>query len=293
MENRKAVLDLKDVPPPPPHHISSSQSSHPFSLTPMSLLPPCLPCAQITQESHHQQLTSLPPPPPPPKQEGASPKVSTCTQCEHCRTERNGLLDAGGGIGKGSGIGRVPVEVPSSTGAHGSSSFSGCGSCSLASSVHCKHNLSSRSEGLLDPLHSHSCHPQLLSTVAASQPVLSHTHRSCCSGPLYTYPPAPFPGSTSNTCTSTTPLAPPFPCVSSLPAPLHSSCLDSHNFCSCGMDCCLAARRPKRTTHVESVSTTNTTSTAHFCSYPLHLNVECTGCLKGAHFCQECTLKVG
>uniref|UniRef100_H3CL67 Meiosis regulator and mRNA stability factor 1 n=1 Tax=Tetraodon nigroviridis TaxID=99883 RepID=H3CL67_TETNG len=59
MENRKAVLDLKDVPPPPPHHIPlpsppppphhipSSQPSHPFSLTPMSLLPPCLPPAPI------------------------------------------------------------------------------------------------------------------------------------------------------------------------------------------------------------------------------------------------------
>lgn len=293
MENRKAVLDLKDVPPPPPHHISSSQPSHPFSLTPMSLLPPCLPCAQITQESHHQQLTSLPPPPPPPKQEGASPKVSTCTQCDYCRTDGKGLSGAGGGIGKGSSNGRVPVEVPSSMGVHISSSFSRCGSCSITSSVYCKHNLSSRSEGVLDPLLSCTCNPQLLSTVATSQPMLSHAHHSCCSGPLYTYPSAPFPGSTSSTCTSTTPPAPPFPCISSLPAPLHSSCLGSLNFCSCGMDCCPAARRPKRTTHGESLSTTNTTTTAHFCSYPLHLNVECTGCLKGAHFCQECTLKVG
>lgn len=280
MENRKAVLDLKDVPPPP-HHISSSQPSHPFSLTPMSLLPPRLPCAQITQDSHHQQLTSLPPPP----KEGASPKVSTCTQCDHWRTEGNGLLSAGGGgIGKGSGIGRAPVEIPSSMGVQISSSFGRCGSC--------KHNLSSKSE-ILDPLLSYTCNPHLLSTVATSQPMLSHAHHSCCSGPLYTYPSAPFPGSTSSTCTSTTPPAPPFPCISSLPAPLYSSCLDSLNFCSCGMDCCPAARRPKRTTNGESLSTTNTTTTAHFCSYPLHLNVECTGCLKGAHFCQECTLKVG
>lgn len=290
MENRKAVLDLKDVPPPPPHHITSSQPSHPFSLTPMSLLPRCLPCAQITQESHHQQLTSLPPPL---KQEGASPTVSTCTQCDHCQTDGNGLLGAGGGIGKGSNIGRAPVEVPGSMGVHISSSCSRCGSCSITSSVYCKHNLRSRSEGGVDPLLSCTCNPQLLSTVATSQPMLSHAHHSCCSGPLYTYPSAPFPGITSNTCTSTTPLAPVFPCISSVPAPLHSSCLDSLNFCSSGMDCCPAARRPKRTTHSESLSTTNTATKAHVCSYPLHLNVECTGCLKGAHFCQECTLKVG
>lgn len=289
MENRKAVLDLKDVPPPPPHHIPSSQPSHPFSLTPMSLLPPCLPPAPIKQESHHQQLASLPAPPPKPG--GASPKVSACTQCDRCSTD--GLLGAGGGTGRGSSTGRVPVEVPSSMGVHISGSFSRCGSCSITSSVFCKHNLGSRSEGVLDPLLSCTCNPPLLSTVATSQPMLSHAHHSCCSGPLHTYPPAPFPGSTPSTCTSTAPLAPRFPCVSSLPAPLRSSCLDSLHFCSCGMDCCPAARRPRRTTHDERLSTTNTTTTAHFCSYPLCVNVECTGCLKGAHFCQECTLKVG
>lgn len=285
MENRKAVLDLKDVPPPPPHHFSTSPPSHPFSLTPMPLLPPCLPGAQITQESHHQQITSLPQPPP--KQDGASPKVSTCTQCDRCRTDGNGLSGAGGGIG------RLPAEVPSSMGVHISSSFSRCGSCSITSSVYCKHNLSSRSEGALDPLLSYTCNPQFLSTVATSQPMLSRAHRSCCSGPLYTCPSAHFPGSTSSTCASTAPLAPPFPCISSIPAPLHSSCLDSLNYCSCGMDCCPTARQVQRTTHGESLNSTNTTTTARFCSYPLHLNVECTGCLKGAHFCQECTLKVG
>lgn len=290
MENRKSLLDLKDVPPPPPHHISSSQASHPFSLTPMSLLPPCLPCAQMAQESHHPQL----PPPPTLRQESAGPKVSTCTQCDHCRTEGHGFLGAAGGIRKCSDIGRVPVEVPGSVGVHISSSFSRCGSCSITSSVYCKHNLSSRGEGLLDPLLSYPYHPQLLSTAATSQPMLSHAHHSCCSGPRHAYPSAPFPSSISSTCTSATPLAPPFPCISSLPAPLHSSCLDSRNLCSwTGADCCPAAGRPTGTTRGESLRTTNTTTTAHFCSYPLHLNAECTGCLTGAHFCQACTLKVG
>eukprot|EP00066_Takifugu_rubripes_P022057 XP_011611323.1 PREDICTED: meiosis arrest female protein 1 isoform X2 [Takifugu rubripes] len=74
MANRKAVLDLKDVPPPPPHHICSSQPSQSFSLASLSLLPPCLPHAQIAQDSHHRQLISVPPPQ---QQEGASPKPIT------------------------------------------------------------------------------------------------------------------------------------------------------------------------------------------------------------------------
>ncbi|XP_073329442.1 meiosis regulator and mRNA stability factor 1 isoform X4 [Pagrus major] len=69
MDNRKAVLELKDVPPPPPHHTPSSQSSQPFSLPPVPLPPPCLPPPpQLTQDSHQQQ------PPPQQQQEGASPK---------------------------------------------------------------------------------------------------------------------------------------------------------------------------------------------------------------------------
>lgn len=283
MENRKAVLDLKDVPPPPPHHISSSQPSQSFPLTSLSLLPPCLPRAQITQDSRHRQLMSLPPPP---KQEGASPKVSICAHCDHCRTEGYGLLGAGGGVGSGSSISGVPVEIPTSLGLHLGSGFSRCGSCSITS-----HNLSSRSEGVPDPLLGCPCKPQALSTVATSQSVLSHPHHPCCPAPLHTYSPAPFPGSKTSTCTFSTPLAPSFPCISSLPTTLHSSSLDSFNHCSYGVDCCPAARRSKRNTHGDSLTTTNTT--AHFCSNPLHLNVERTGCLKGAHLCQECMLKVG
>lgn len=284
MENRKAVLDLKDVPPPPPHHICSSQPSQSFSLASLSLLPPCLPHAQIAQDSHHRQLISVPPPQ---QQEGASPRVSTCAQCDHRRRDGCGLM----GAGIGSSIGRGSVEVPGSPGLHSSDHLSRSGSCSVTSSVFCKHNLSHRGEGLLDPLLSCTFKPQSVSTVATSQPVLSHPPHCCCSGPVHTHPSAPFSGGKSSAFTSSTPLAPPVPCISSLAAPLHSSCLDPLTYCSCGVDCCPAARRPERETHGFSLTTTNTT--AHFCFNPLHLNVERTGCLKGTHFCRECMLKVG
>lgn len=284
MENRTAVLDLKDVPPPPPHHICSSQPSQTFSLASLSLLPPCLPHTQIAQDFHHRQLISVPPPQ---QQEGASPKVSTCAQCDHRRRDGYGLY----GAGVGSGIGRVSEEVPGSPGLHGSDSLSRSGSCSVTSSVYCKHNLSGRGEGLPGPLLSCAFKPQSVSTVATSQPVLSHPPHCCCSGPRHTHPSAPFSGGKSSAFTSSTPLAPPLPCISSLSAPLHGSCLDPLTYCSCGVDCCPAARRPEREPHGFSLTTTNTT--AHFCFNPLHLNVERTGCLKGTHFCPECMLKVG
>ncbi|CAJ1053824.1 meiosis regulator and mRNA stability factor 1 isoform X8 [Xyrichtys novacula] len=67
MDNRKAVLELKDVPPPP-QHTSSSQSSQPFSLAPLPLPPPCLHTPQITQDPLQQLPLQQQ------QQEGASPK---------------------------------------------------------------------------------------------------------------------------------------------------------------------------------------------------------------------------
>uniref|UniRef100_A0A671WMT0 Meiosis regulator and mRNA stability factor 1 n=1 Tax=Sparus aurata TaxID=8175 RepID=A0A671WMT0_SPAAU len=240
MDNRKAVLELKDVPPPPPHHTPSSQSSQPFSLAPVPLPPPCLPPPQLTQDSQQQQ------PPPQQQQEGGSPNVSICTQCEYCRTDGYGLL--GGG----------------------------------ASSVHqYKQNLSCGTGGeVVDPLLSLAYKPQLLSSVATSQPISSHPYLSCCSGLLL--------------CTSSAPLASPLPCVSSLSAPMHTSCLASSGFYTCGVDCCPSARRSQRSTlgeHPATTTITTTTTSAHFCSNPMHLNVERTVCVKGAHYCQECLLK--
>ncbi|XP_076585711.1 meiosis regulator and mRNA stability factor 1 isoform X3 [Chaetodon auriga] len=292
MDNRKAVLELKDVPPPPPHH--TSHSSQPFSLAPLPLPPPCLPPPPLTQDSHQQQ----PPPTPQQHQEGARPKVSVCTQCDFCRTEGYGLLGGGGGFGSSSNIaGVVSVYMaPSSLGAPiSSSSITRSGSCSVASSGHqFKHNVSCGSGGeILDPLLSLAYKPQLLSSVATSQPMSSHPYTSCCSGLLHTYPSVPLSCSQPSIFTSSAPMASSLPCVSSLPTSLHGSCLASSGYYAC-VDCCPSARRSQRSTlgdHPATTTITTTTTSAHFCSNPMHLNVERTVCVKGAHYCQECLLK--
>ncbi|XP_077379254.1 meiosis regulator and mRNA stability factor 1 isoform X3 [Festucalex cinctus] len=68
MDNRKPVLELKDVPPPPLHRPSSSQMSQLFPLPPLPLAAPCLLPPQLTQAHHRQH------PPPQQQQEGPSPK---------------------------------------------------------------------------------------------------------------------------------------------------------------------------------------------------------------------------
>lgn len=296
MDNRKAVLELKDVPPPPLLHTSSSQSSQPFSLAPLPLPPPCLPPPQLTQDPLHQQ-----PPPPQQQQEGASPNVSICMQCDYCKSDSHGLLGGGGVVGSSSSIADV-VSVymaPSSLGGPiSNNSISGSGSCSVVSSVHqFKHNLSCRSGGeVLDPLLSLACKPQLLSSVATSQPISSNPYLSCCSGLLHTYPSVPLSCSQPSLFTSSAPLAPSLPCVSSLHTPLHGSCPASSGYYTCGVDCCQSARKSQRSTlgdHPSTSTITTTTTSAHFCSNPMHLNVERTVCVKGAHYCQECLLKVG
>lgn len=296
MDTRKAVLELKDVPPPPPHHTSSSQSSQPFSLAPLPLPPPCLPPPQLTQDSHQQQ------PAPQQQQEGASPKVSICSQCDYCGTDGYGLLGAGGVVGSSNSIAGVVslYMAPGSLGApiSSSSSISRSGLCSVASSVHqYKHNLTCASGGeVFDPLLSLGYKPQLLSSVATSQPISSHPYLSCCSGLLHTYPSVPLPCSQPSLFPSSAPLASSLPCVSSLPTPLHGSHLASSDYYTCGVDCCPSARRSQRSTlsdHPATTTITTTTTSAHFCSNPMHLNVERTVCVKGAHYCQECQLKVG
>ncbi|XP_044202163.1 meiosis regulator and mRNA stability factor 1 isoform X3 [Thunnus albacares] len=295
MESRKAVLELKDVPPPPPplHH-TSSRSSQPFSLAPLPLPPPCLLPPQLPQDSHQQQ------PPQQQQQKGASPKVSVCTHCDLCSTEGYELLGDGGVVGSNSNIAGVvslymapgSVEAPISS----SNSISRSGACSVASSVHqYKHILSCGSGGeALDPLLGLGCKPQLPSSVATSQPVSSHPYLPCCSGLLHTYPAVSLPCSQPSLSPSLAPLASSLPSISSLPASLHGSCLASSGYYTCGVDCSPSARRSQRSTALGDPTTTTittTTTSAHFCSNPMHLNVERTVCVKGAHYCQECVLK--
>ncbi|XP_039668556.1 meiosis regulator and mRNA stability factor 1 isoform X3 [Perca fluviatilis] len=298
MDSRKAVLELKDVPPPP-LHTSSSQSSQPFSLATLPMPPPCLPPPQLTHDSHQQ-----PPPPPQQQQEGTSPKVSIYTHCDYCSTDGYGLLGSGGVVGSSSSIAGV-VSLYMAPGSLGtpisSSSISRSGPCSVAcsvasSSVHqYKHHMSCGSGGdVLGPLPTIGSKPQLPSSVATSQPVSSHPYLSCCSGLLHTYPAVPLPYSQPSLFPSSAPLASSLPCVSSLPAPLHGSCLAPSGFYTCGVDCCPSARRSQRSTlgdHPTTTTITTTTTSAQFCSNPLHLNVERTVCVKGAHYCQDCLLK--
>ncbi|XP_034748035.1 meiosis regulator and mRNA stability factor 1 isoform X3 [Etheostoma cragini] len=298
MDNRKAVLELKDVPPPPhpPLHTSSSQSSQPFSLATLPMPPPCLP-PQLTHDSHQQQ-----PPSQQQQQEGTSPKVSVYTHCDYCSTDGYGLLGSGGVVGSSSSSSITGVVslymAPGSLEAPISSSISRSGpcsvACSVASSLHQYKNHMSCGGEVLGPLPTLGNKPQLSSSVATSQPVSSHPYLSCCSGLLPTYPAVPLPYSQSSLFPSSAPQASSLPCVSSLPAPLHGSCLAPSGFYTCGVDCCPSARRSQRSTLGDYPSTTTittTTTSAQFCSNPLHLNVERTVCVKGAHYCQDCLLK--
>ncbi|XP_068444839.1 meiosis regulator and mRNA stability factor 1 isoform X2 [Clinocottus analis] len=288
MDSRKAVLELKDVPPPP-HHTSSSQSSQPFSLAPLPMPPPCLPPSPLIQDSLQQ------PPQSQLQQEGASPQVSICTHCNYCSTDGYGLSSGGSVVGTSSSIAGVVslYMAPGSLGAPiSTSSIGSSGICSVASSVHQYKHISCRSGGeVLDSLPNLGYKPQLSSSIATSQPVSSQPYLSCCSGLLHTYPSVPLTCSQPSLFRSSAPLASPLPCVSSLPTPLHGSCLASSGYYTCGVDCCPSARRSQRTTFGDHPTITTTTTSAHFCSNPMHLNVERTVCVKGAHYCKECLLK--
>ncbi|KAL6110521.1 marf1 [Pungitius sinensis] len=288
MDSRKAVLELKDVPPPP-HHTSSSHPSQPFPLPPLTMPPPCLPPPPLKQDSHQQPLQSQL------QQEGASPKVSIYTHCDYCSTDAYRLSGGGNVVSTSSSIAGVvslymapgSLAAPISTSSIGSS-----GLCSVASSVHQYKHISCRSGGqALGSLPPLSYKPPLLSSVATSQPVSSQPYLSCCSGLLHTYPGAPLSCSQPSLFHSSAPLASALPFVSSIPTPLHGSCLASSGYYTCGADCCPSARRSQRSTLGDPPTITTTTTSAHFCSNPMHLNVERTVCVKGAHYCQECLLK--
>ncbi|XP_041838549.1 meiosis regulator and mRNA stability factor 1 isoform X2 [Melanotaenia boesemani] len=279
MDNRTGVLELKDVPPPP-HPPSPSQLSQPFSVAPLPLPPPCLPPPpQLSQDSHQQQ------------QEGVYPKVSICTHCDYC-TDGSGLL-GGRGVGRSSGIAELVSHhiAPGSQGTPISSSRPG--TCSGASSANnFKRNLSFGSGvDIPDSLLNHAYKPCLPFAVATSQPLSSQPYHSCCSGLLQTCSVEPLSCSQPSIFPSSSSLA---SSVSSLPAPLHGSCLVSSGFYNCGVDCNPSPRRSQRSVHSDHPTTTSFTTSAtpaHFCSNPLHLNVEPTVCVKGAHYCQECSLK--
>ncbi|XP_016890740.1 meiosis regulator and mRNA stability factor 1 isoform X3 [Cynoglossus semilaevis] len=290
MESRKTVLELKDVPPPP-HH-TSSQSSQPPSLAPHPTHP-CLPLpSQLLTDSQHQQ-----PPPQQQHQDGSSPKVSICTHCDYCSTDGQRVLDGGGFVGSSinnDGLVSLLMAPRSLRAPISNSSFSSSGSGLVTSSIHqYKNKLSCGSvRSAPDHLLSLDYPPQLRSAVATSQPVSSHPNLPCCSGLLHTCSSLPPPCSQPSIFPSLAPLASSLPSAFSAPPP--ASYLASSGYYTCGVDCSPSAIRSQKSTlgdHPTSTTITTTTTSAHFCSNPMHLNVERTVFLKGAHYCQECFLK--
>uniref|UniRef100_A0A668A514 Meiosis regulator and mRNA stability factor 1 n=1 Tax=Myripristis murdjan TaxID=586833 RepID=A0A668A514_9TELE len=186
------------------------------------------------------------------QQEGASPKVSICTHCDYYSTEGYGVLSGGGGISSNNGISSV-VSLYMTPGT------------------------------LEAPSSGSSTRPGACS-IASSPHSCQHNHSCGNRGEAPdTLQPSLFP--------SSAPLASSVPSVSSLPTPMHGSCLASSGCYPCGVDCSPTARGTQRPTAHGDHPTTTTTTTAHFYSNPMHLNVERTVCLKGAHYCQECLLK--
>ncbi|XP_030637945.1 meiosis regulator and mRNA stability factor 1 [Chanos chanos] len=257
MESRKPVLELKDVPPPPLHH-SASQS---FPLAPLPVPPPCL----------------LPQEPRPPQSQLGGPKVSVCARCEASlhlqhRTgskENRGhsFSDVGDGSSSnattvGGGLSSLYISQPQGTSI-------GRATCQSSSSSSSTPHL--------------TCHGQIqapgfelqLPTVATSQPVASHSHHPCCTGLRQLHGFSSAPG-THN-----------LPKLVPGSASVHSGCLASSGHCQPY----LGDYSPRIRLKMHPQSHGDNLTSAHLCSNPLHLNVEHTVCLKGAHCCQECLRK--
>uniref|UniRef100_A0A674DBZ9 Meiosis regulator and mRNA stability factor 1 n=1 Tax=Salmo trutta TaxID=8032 RepID=A0A674DBZ9_SALTR len=184
MDNRKPVLELKDLPPPP-HHTAASQ---PFPLAPLPLPPPCLP--PLPQDS----LQQLP-------QQGGSPKVSACTHCEHCSTDplgRGGYGVVRGGGSASSGVASQIMPTALNSHPHFPSLGGGGGGDARAT---------------LLPSGSYKLHIPSVDTTSQPLPFQSHSHLpcSCCTGgllrPLHSYPSIPLPCNESKFITTSRSLA--------------------------------------------------------------------------------------
>ncbi|XP_067116004.1 meiosis regulator and mRNA stability factor 1 [Osmerus mordax] len=276
MDTRKPVLELKDVPPPPRHTSSSSQ---PFPLAQLPLPPPCLippPVPPQQQDSLQQQ-----------QQQGASPKVSACTHCEgslqhYSTTGGYGLVTGGSSCVGASG---VSLYMPPCTEEPPSISSSMTGASSMTSALHFPSHGGGGGGGgdALNTLRGSGSYKLNLPSVATSQPLPSHpySHLPCCTaGLLRPYPSAPVPYSQASL------LPPP---SAPLVAPLHSSCLASSSYYPCSGGYSPAARGSQRAGAGQCDH--HSPASSHLCSNPMHLSVERTVCLKGAHYCQGCLTK--
>ncbi|XP_055763745.1 meiosis regulator and mRNA stability factor 1-like isoform X4 [Salvelinus fontinalis] len=276
MDNRKPVLELKDLPPPP-HHTAASQ---PFPLTPLPLPPPCLPL--LPQDS----LQQLP-------QQGGSPKVSVCTHCEHCSTDPlgrggYGVVSGGGGASISSGVSvssGVPLYLPPSS---QEASFSRLGASQITPTTLNSHPHFPSLDGgggdaraTLLPSGSYKLHIPFVDTTSQPLSFQSHSHLpcSCCTGgllrPLHSYPSIPLPYNESKFITTSAPLSTPHHRTGYYP------CGGDYNPATLGVQRSLAAH-----------SDPHIPTSGHICSSnAMHFNLERTVCRTGSHFCRDCLTK--
>ncbi|XP_031687808.1 meiosis regulator and mRNA stability factor 1 isoform X4 [Oncorhynchus kisutch] len=279
MDNRKPVLELKDLPPPP-HHTAASQ---PFPLSPLPLPPPCLP--PLPQDSL-QQL----------QHQGGSPKVSVCTHCEHCSTDPlgrggYGVVSGGGSASISSGVGvssGVPLYLPPSS---QEASFSRLGASQITPTTLNSHpHFPSLGGGggdaraTLLPSGSYKLHIPSVDTTSQPLPFQSHSHLpcSCRTGgllrPLHSYPSIPLPYNESKFNTTSAPHH--RTCNLGTPAGYYP-CGGDYNPATLGVQRSLAAH-----------SDPHIPTSGHICSSnAMHFNLERTVCRTGAHYCRDCLTK--
>ncbi|XP_070965755.1 meiosis regulator and mRNA stability factor 1-like isoform X2 [Oncorhynchus clarkii lewisi] len=278
MDNRKPVLELKDLPPPP-HHTAASK---PFPLAPLPLPPPCLP--PLPQDC----LQQLP-------QQGGSPKVSVCTHCEHCSTDPlgrggYGVVSGGGSASISNGVGvssGVPLYLPPSS---QEASFSRLGASqitptTLNSHPHFPSLGGGDARATLLPSGSYKLHIPSVDTTSQPQSFQSHSHLpcSCCTGgllrPLHSYPSIPLPYNESKFNTTSAPLSTPHHRTCNLGTPA--------GYYPCGGDynpATLGVQRAHSDPHIPT--------SGHICSSnAMHFNLERTVCRMGAHYCRDCLTK--
>ncbi|XP_051789959.1 meiosis regulator and mRNA stability factor 1 isoform X3 [Erpetoichthys calabaricus] len=266
MENRKPVLELKDVPPPP-HHAASN----PFPALP---IPGSASCFQSAQQESPRKLHPQP----------DGPQVSVCAHCEGSRQVQHGGSSAGlfnnigggssstgGGGGTGCGV-SLHINKPLDT---LNSSTTGTITCQVGSTIN------PPLHSLRDPyprIHGAGCEMPH-HTGASSQSLGTQQHLPCCAGLLSQL--HPFSSKSSS-------FGP-----SSLHLPLSSGVLPSHSghvahtgCYSCEREFVPGARlEPLYSTHDDLPTTTL------LCANPLHMNAEHTLFLKGTHYCRDCLRK--
>nr|XP_029537675.1 meiosis regulator and mRNA stability factor 1-like isoform X6 [Oncorhynchus nerka] len=281
MDNRKPVLELKDLPPLP-HHTAASQ---PFPLAPLPLPPPCL--LPLPQDS----LQQLP-------LQGGSPKVSVCTHCEHCSTDPlgrggYGVVSGGGSASSGVGVSSgVPLYLPPSS---QEASFSRLGTSQITPTTLNSHpHFPSLGGGggdaraTLLPFGSYKLHIPSVDTTSQPLPFQSHSHLpcSCCTGvllrPLHSYPSIPLPYNESKFNTTSAPLSTPHHRTCNLGTPTgYYPCGGDYNPATLGVQRSLAAH-----------SDPHIPTSGHICSSnAMHFNLERTVCRTGAHYCRDCLTK--